>query len=157
MATNCPGRQPHNGDTWIIAIAELELGICHIQVQPSEHAISLLQHASAELRHLSVNLPSPPGDTTISLYQARRAQAALIREFQRLERSAEAAEAARHMADWLSEITLRVSDDAIVHRSLQLAQTENVGLLVGPASPLKPCRHVGNKSRSGKMFARQSL
>ena len=120
---------PNTATRGTMAIAELELGICQLQVQPSEHAISLLQHASAELRRLNVNTRHPPGDTTIILYQTRRAQATLIREFQRLERSAEAAEAARHMADWLSEITLRVSDDANVHRSLQLAQTENVGLL----------------------------
>jgi serine/threonine protein kinase len=110
------------------AIAELELGICQFQVQPSEYAISLVQHASADLRRLS-NYPSPPGDVLITLYQSRRAQAALIKQLQRLGRFAEAAEAARQMSDWLGEITQPISDDPNVHRKLQLAQTENVGVL----------------------------
>ncbi len=108
------------------AIAELELGICRLQVRPSEHAISQIQHAVTELRHLSVNYPQP---NMVLLYQARRAQATLIRQLQRLGRTVEAAEAARHMANWLIELTPRVSGDLTLHREMQLAQTENVGLL----------------------------
>ncbi|HJQ82071.1 MAG TPA: protein kinase [Lacipirellulaceae bacterium] len=107
------------------AVAELELGICHFHMQPSERACTLVQHACAELRRQSVNNPS---DTNI-LYQARRGQAALVRQFQRLGRTPEAAEAARHMAVWLEELKPLASSGASVHRELQLAQTESLGLL----------------------------
>jgi hypothetical protein len=113
--------------TWgTAAVAELELGICEFQVRPSEHAIALVRHAAAESRRLSLHYTYPPADAAICLLVTRWAQAALIREFLRLGRAAEASEAARQMSEWLGEMAPRVSDEASLHRGLQQAQTENV-------------------------------
>ncbi len=104
-----------------LAHVELWLGICCFHLQRSDDAIALIQRASAELRRQSVQRGN--------LYLWQSAQGTLVRQLQQVGRDADAAEAARQMADWLNEVAPMVSEDARVHGDLQLAQIENVGLL----------------------------
>jgi hypothetical protein len=117
------------------AIAELELGICQFQVQPNENDVSLVQSAAAELRRQSVNNPNSRAPYEIVLYQARRAHAALVQHLLRLGRTVEAAEAARQMSIWLVEMAPRALENNLLHNELQLAQTENVELLLATGQP----------------------
>jgi hypothetical protein len=105
--------------------AELELGISRYQLQPSEDALSLIQHATAEFRRLSFDFPADAG----CVDSARWAQVTLVRQLQRLGRTDDAEEAARDMADWLKEITRRVPNDVEVQKGLQRAQMETIDLL----------------------------
>jgi serine/threonine protein kinase len=110
------------------AVAELELGICYFQMHPTERAIAHVRHASDELRRLSVEYPSV-ADTDY-VRPARRAQGTLVRQLQQAGRLDEAAEAARQMADWLSDISPRIPDDPKAQSELQLAQAETFVMLV---------------------------
>jgi eukaryotic-like serine/threonine-protein kinase len=107
------------------ANAELDLGVCYFEMQPSEHAISIVRRASSELRRLSIDHPS----YSILIGPARQGQAALVRQLLQLGRTDDAAEAARDMEDWLKEITRRAPNDAYVQKGLQRAQMETIELL----------------------------
>jgi tetratricopeptide (TPR) repeat protein len=132
-AKNALNDDPKTRSRATAAIAELELGICQFQVQSSEQAISLVEHAAAELRRHSVNfpdvLPHSRSRSDVPLYQARRAHAALVRQLLRLGRTVEAEDAARQMSEWLVEMTPRVSRNDSLHKELHLAQIENLELL----------------------------
>jgi serine/threonine protein kinase len=107
------------------ANAELDLGICYFEMQPSEHAMSIVRRATSELRRLSTDHPS---DASL-IGPARHGQTTLVRQLQQLGRTDDAAEAARDMADWLKEITRRAPSDVEVQKGLQRAQMDTIELL----------------------------
>jgi serine/threonine protein kinase/tetratricopeptide (TPR) repeat protein len=146
-AKNAMNDDPKTRSRATAAIAELEMGICQFQVRPSERAISLVKHAAAELRRHSVHfpdvLPQSRSRADVPLYQARRAHAALVRQLLRLGRTVEAEDAARQMSEWLVEISPRVSRNDSLQKELQLAQTENIELLLATgqlSEAVKACR-----------------
>jgi hypothetical protein len=119
-------KQPSSVDArYAAAIADTELGQCRFRAGATDDANLLVWRAADEFRRLSLEFRSDPK----FMLTTRWAHGTLARQFQQLGRVEDAAETARHLADWLNDIAPRAQHDPKVQSELQQSWTETAALL----------------------------